>query len=335
MQRSDHGVMVGLDDARPGDDEDVPAGLERGRHHPERLSESAADPVPNDRASQLASGRDPEASRREVGPQEPGGEQRVGPGGSLLLDRREVLRSREHHESRRTCAALGRQAVSRFRPRARRAARIRRPAVVFMRARKPCSLARWRFLGWYVCFVKAVLRSSRSDLGDGRSVFPLEARKRARCPARHMARRRPADDRAAPEWVSNVPEGVSQAPEEGSPRGSVGAPPQTVMMRAKATDEAPHGYSRGVCAICLATRSWPVLSSAGPRRRRRSRETPAASWRGAGSGRPASSDGRRSDAPPPRATTGILAAATSSTVNPERRSYRTNGRQAGLASRPG
>ncbi len=93
--------MVGPDDAGPGDDEDVPAWLERGRHHPERLSESAADPVPNDRTSQLASGRDPEASRREVGPQEPGGEQGVGPGRSLLLDRREVLRSREHHESRR------------------------------------------------------------------------------------------------------------------------------------------------------------------------------------------------------------------------------------------
>ena len=135
----------------------------------------------------------------------------MGPGRSLLLDRREVLRSREHHESRRTCAALGRQAVSRFRPRARRAARIRRPAVVFMRARKPCSLARWRFLGWYVCFVKAVLRSSRSDLGDGRSVFPLEARKRARCPAGHMARRRPADDRSAPEWVSNVRDMTSRA----------------------------------------------------------------------------------------------------------------------------
>jgi hypothetical protein len=170
----------------------------------------------------------------------------------------------------------------------------------------------------------------------GRSLrLPLEARKRASCPTGHMARRRPADDRAAPEWVSNVREGVSWTPDDGAPRGSVETPVLIVRIRSEATDEAAHGYSQGVCAIRLATRSWPVLSSAGPRRRRRSRETPAASWRGAGSGRPASSDGRRSDAPPTRATTGILAAATSSTVNPERRSYRTNGRQAGLASCPG
>jgi len=134
--------MVGRDDRWPGDDEDVPAGLERGRHHPERLAESTSDPVPDDRTTQSASGRDPEAGRREVGPQEPGGEQGVGPGRPLLLDRREVLRSREHQQSRRGSAAIADQAVSRFRPRARRAARIRRPAVVFMRARKPCSLAR-------------------------------------------------------------------------------------------------------------------------------------------------------------------------------------------------
>src|SRR6186713_2441642 len=38
---------------------------------------------------------------------------------------------------------------------------------------------------------------------------------------------------------------------------------------------ASHGYSWGVSANRLATPSWPVLSSAGPRRRRRSRETPA------------------------------------------------------------
>jgi hypothetical protein len=55
-----------------------------------------------------------------------------------------------------------------------------------MRARKPCSLARWRFLGWYVCFIRAVLRSSRSDLGDGLSL-PLKARKRAWRPKAHGA----------------------------------------------------------------------------------------------------------------------------------------------------
>ena len=40
------------------------------------------------------------------------------------------------------------KAVSRFRPRARRVAITRRPPGVRIRARKPCSLARCRFLGW-------------------------------------------------------------------------------------------------------------------------------------------------------------------------------------------
>ena len=48
--------------------ETLEARLERGRHHPKRLSESAADSIPDDRTSQLASGRDAEAGRREVGP---------------------------------------------------------------------------------------------------------------------------------------------------------------------------------------------------------------------------------------------------------------------------
>jgi hypothetical protein len=56
---------------------------------------------------------------------------------------------------------------------------------------------------------------------------------------------------------------------------------------------------------------------------------------GACSGGPASSDGRRSDGPPPSHSPRDRARRISSTVNPVRRSYRTNGRQAGLASRPG
>ena len=148
MHRSDQRVMVGLDDRRPGDDEHVPARLDRWRHRPEHLTESPADPVPDHRSAQAAAGRKPESRRLEVGPQEPGGEEGMGLDGPGTLDRREFLRAREHHESRRVGAAPGRQAVSRFRPRARRAARIRRPPGVRIRARKPCSLARWRFLGW-------------------------------------------------------------------------------------------------------------------------------------------------------------------------------------------
>ena len=136
----------GLDDRGPGDDEDVPAGLERGRHHPERLPESATDPVADHRTAEGATGGQSEAGRLEIGPPEPGGKQRMGPGGPAALERREVLRSREHHEPRHGAAPDG-QAVSRFRPRARRAARMRRPPAVRIRARKPCSLARWRFFG--------------------------------------------------------------------------------------------------------------------------------------------------------------------------------------------
>jgi hypothetical protein len=98
----------------------------------------------------------------------------------------------------------------------------------------------------------------------------------------------------------------------------------------------PHAYPLGVCAIRLATPSWPVLSSPGPRRRRRSRETPA----GLVEGRRQRSSGLvewtsigRSTAPALRPST--LAAALYQCRQPERRSYRTNGRQAGLASCPG
>ena len=78
-QRPDQGRVVGVDDRWPGDDEDVPAGLERGRHHPERLAKPAPDPVPDDRPAELAPGRQSEPRRLEVCPQEPCGEERVGP----------------------------------------------------------------------------------------------------------------------------------------------------------------------------------------------------------------------------------------------------------------
>ena len=75
-----------------------------------------------------------------------------------------------------------------------------------------------------------------------------------RRPSRRMARRRPADDRTSSEGVSNEPKGRWRP-----------APPPAMS----------HGYPLGVCANRLATPSGPVLSSPGPRRRRRSRETPA------------------------------------------------------------
>ena len=41
-----------LDDRRPGDDQDVPAGLERGRHRPDRLAEPSPDAVPDHGAAE-------------------------------------------------------------------------------------------------------------------------------------------------------------------------------------------------------------------------------------------------------------------------------------------
>jgi hypothetical protein len=46
----------------------------------------------------------------------------------------------------------GVQALSRLRPRARRAAITLRPPLVAMRARKPCRRFRTSLLGWYVRF---------------------------------------------------------------------------------------------------------------------------------------------------------------------------------------
>jgi hypothetical protein len=54
---SDECVVVGFDDRRPGDDEDVPAGLERGRHHPERLTKSPPDTIPHHGTAELLPGR--------------------------------------------------------------------------------------------------------------------------------------------------------------------------------------------------------------------------------------------------------------------------------------
>jgi hypothetical protein len=64
--------MVGLDDGRPGDDEDVPARLERGRHHPERFPKPPPDPVSDDCTTKLAPGRQSESGRLEVRSQESG-----------------------------------------------------------------------------------------------------------------------------------------------------------------------------------------------------------------------------------------------------------------------
>src|SRR4051812_50165823 len=139
--------MVGFDDRGPGDDEDVPAWLERGRHHPERLADPAPDTVPDHGSSEPFAGREPEPGLGEIGPDETPDEQWVRPGDASLRQPGELARAGEHDEPQRVVTAPAGQAERCFRPLLRRLASTRRPPAVFMRARKPCSFARWRFLG--------------------------------------------------------------------------------------------------------------------------------------------------------------------------------------------
>ena len=117
----------------------------------------------------------------------------------------EVDRRAEHLEGAHRCGSPRRgQAVSFLRPFARRAASTCGRPCVLIRARKPCSLARCRFLGWYVCLVMApeapwrsavrtVWRSDRSGRRrEARPVIGL-ARIRSRRACATARRRRAAD----------------------------------------------------------------------------------------------------------------------------------------------
>ena len=84
-------LVVGPDERRPGDDEDIPARLERWRHRPECHPESTPNPVADHRATEPSPGRQSETSSPEVRPSEPCVEERVGPGGPVALQRRKIL----------------------------------------------------------------------------------------------------------------------------------------------------------------------------------------------------------------------------------------------------
>ena len=135
----------------------------------------------------------------------------------------------------------------------------------------------------------------------GRSLrLPLEARKRARCPAGHMARRRPADDRSAPERVSNVL-GTTRRRLWRSPPG-----PCRGRQRDLRTD-TPWGYVRIALRRHLG-RCYPLRAlGAGDVRGRRQ----SGLVEGRGSGRPASSEDVDRTFHRSRASTGTLAAASS------------------------
>ena len=97
---------------------------------------------------------------------------------------------------------------------------------------------------------------------------------------------------------------------------------------------APHGrYSRGVSQNCLARAAAAVLSSPGPRRRRRTRESPKAPTGILGNASTGAHTAlRRARIPAPGSS--FRGLGYPSTVNHHRRIPSTNGREAGLASRP-
>ncbi len=59
--------------------------------------------------------------------------------------------------------------VNRTRPLARRCLRIRRPALVAIRARNPCVRARFNLLGWYVRFICLIPESMTGELQTGQT----------------------------------------------------------------------------------------------------------------------------------------------------------------------
>ena len=242
-----------------------------------------------------------------------------------LLDRREVLRSGEHHESRRG---------------------VPRPSVRPSAASDPEPAVQQGHAGprRLHAGAEAVLLGAMAFLGlvgllhpDG-PVDPLDptpgtvapssprGTQTRRCPTGHMARRRPADDRTptGPASVKRRSRALT--------RGRRSRSRRTVE---DGLDDPSHGYSQGVCRNRLATAIGAVLSSPGPRRRRRSRETPAGLWRRRRQ-RSSGLVGRMSSGRPiasaPRPDPGRRYLSTS---QPIRRSHRTNGREAGLAGRPG
>ncbi len=130
-----------------------------------------------------------------------------------------------------------------------------------------------------------------SDLGDGSLRLPLEARRRARRPSGHVARRRPADDMASSEGVSND-EGAGRTPGRAHARGVSRA--RRERRRASRTD-TPGGYVR-IALRRRRARCYPLRAlGAGDVRGRRQQPREVAK---AAVIRPRRMDVRR-DAPPP------------------------------------
>ena len=152
---------------------------------------------------------------------------------------------------------------------------------------------------------------------------PRGTRTRRR-PTRRMARRRPADDMAAPEGVSNAATGDGPSA------------PRRVARGPSGPADAVHGYSQGVCAElpCDAVRGGAILS--GPSAPGRSRETSGdLERRPRGPRRPARRMGVFATLADPALPTPRPWPTATYRPPPSSGSHRTNGREAGLASRPG
>src|SRR5262249_13625857 len=86
---------------------------------------------------------------------------------------------REAHPTSAVTAGGQDQTLTLVRPFRRRAARIARPALVRMRSRKPCVLARWRLFGWNVR-----LLTGGSTYGSSPAVRPRGAPAHGRPPGK-------------------------------------------------------------------------------------------------------------------------------------------------------
>ena len=249
--------MVGLDDRGPGDDEDVPAGLERGRHHPERLAESPPDPVADHGAAELAPGRQPETRRLEVGPQEPDGEERVGPGRPRIP---RSPRSPAGERASRAAAGLGRAPSSGRQP----LSTARASGGQDTSTRRSSSSGRGSRAPWR----DGASSADRSASWGWSGILSIRPRGRCRSSTPRGTQTRPAPESAGrvvvrrmirparKECQSRGPARRATAGAELGRRCDSGRAASARRPRPACTD-TPGGY----CTDRLATARWPVLSS--------------------------------------------------------------------------
>lgn len=131
----------------PCDQQQIPSGPHGLELFSEQLAQPAPHPIPLYRSAEPAWRAQPDARLRPFGPQRSQDQESVRTRRPVASKRIEIRLAPKHREGRHGCARR-RQTVSFSRPLARRLASTRRPPFEAMRARKPCSRFRARFLGW-------------------------------------------------------------------------------------------------------------------------------------------------------------------------------------------